>query len=97
MWQDAKNPGDSDLINSKTLANFDEWKEINDTIVENELYLPVEIRNLYKSFTQKIKTFNGEIINHQVSIGPRLLEMGNEVDDIINKMINKIENEISKY
>ena len=96
MLQDAKNPSDYDSIHSKTSGYLDEWKEINDTIVENELYLPEEIRNLYKLFTQKIQKFNSEIIN-QGPIKPRLVEMSNEVDDIINKMIEKIENEISKY
>lgn len=73
----------------------EEWGKANRYILENEIYYPKDIRALYKEYSEKLGKALAETIT-RVMHKDRLLEIINSITPIIDSLITKVEDYLSK-
>ena len=74
---------------------IEEWGKANSYILENENYYPKDIRSLYKKYSEELGEALRETIT-SVMYKERLLEIINSIKPIIDTLLIKVEDYLSK-
>jgi len=73
-----------------------EWGEANRYILDNEIHYPEDIKKLYKEYSEKLGKALAETITG-VMYKERLLEIINSITPIMDSLITKVEDYLTKY
>lgn len=87
------NPKEFSERKTKTPESFNEWSEINNFFVANEVYFPHKIRKMYQEYSGKVQELNGAILN-KLPPQEQLIKMSGELQSLLEEMIIIVDREI---